>query len=205
MKQLAIIILILAAPLAFLFQQQLFHHDYTGFSNDGPLGTQVAQQAALPESITGVWEDLNYLGRQDPSLMNPSAGLRLICENAAVFAIVVMTPLAFIALRWGLIWSVVWLNVAQAVFVVGFGLGMICGWIDPYDTWCWMILPVGEIIFIPSTIIVLYELEDRRDHPLEGLPSWTDIKNMRRDDWLIFAFIISIPTIHDPMMKWITK
>jgi hypothetical protein len=39
-----------------------FLSDYVFFSNDGPLGVQNAAWLRMPDAITGMWPDLNYLG-----------------------------------------------------------------------------------------------------------------------------------------------
>lgn len=54
-------ILFLAIIVAILFWRS-FQPAYVFFSNDGPLGVQNAAWQAMPGGITGMWEDLNYLG-----------------------------------------------------------------------------------------------------------------------------------------------
>src|SRR3954470_10236887 len=43
-----------------------FASDYVFFSNDGPLGAMQAQQNRVPVILTGLWQDLNWLGMQYP-------------------------------------------------------------------------------------------------------------------------------------------
>lgn len=51
----------LVAVLCFLFWRS-FLPDDVQFSNDGPLGAVSARAIAVPESLKGVWQDLNWIG-----------------------------------------------------------------------------------------------------------------------------------------------
>ncbi|HUZ07093.1 MAG TPA: hypothetical protein VMV89_06345, partial [Candidatus Paceibacterota bacterium] len=53
--------LLLAVLLAVLFWK-CFLPGFVQFSNDGPLGQQVAAWAKLPAGLTGIWGDLNDIG-----------------------------------------------------------------------------------------------------------------------------------------------
>jgi hypothetical protein len=206
-KQLSVLLLILGLPLMWLFRQQLFHHDYVGFSNDGPLGTQHAQQVALPESITGVWEDLNYIGKQDPAIQNASAGIRMICEHPVPFLIIAIFPFLFITLRWSFCWAIVWLNVTLFVCLAYFGLGMIFGWIDPYNTSLWLLGPITQLSIIPSALgIAIQEgLNEGRQILPDMIPTWAELKSYTRSDWAIIAYVISVPTLQEPLLKYLIK
>ena len=69
---------LLAIPLAVLFWRSL-EPDEVVFSNDGPLGAMVATQNRMPAIITGLWQDLNWLGSSAPSPSpTPSTLLRLV-------------------------------------------------------------------------------------------------------------------------------
>jgi hypothetical protein len=52
---------LLAAVLSLLFWRS-FEPDYVHFSNDGPLGQQMAAYCQLPQAATSIWDDLNSLG-----------------------------------------------------------------------------------------------------------------------------------------------
>ena len=39
-----------------------FQAGYVHFANDGPLGQQQASWGRLPQAMTGMWDDLNYIG-----------------------------------------------------------------------------------------------------------------------------------------------
>jgi hypothetical protein len=65
-------------PLLVLFGRAL-NPDYIVFSNDGPLGGMVADHNRMPEILTGIWQDLNWLGGPyPPPFPDPSTMLRLI-------------------------------------------------------------------------------------------------------------------------------
>ncbi len=51
----------IAVVLGVLFWRS-FLPEYVFFSNDGPLGVQNAAWLQMPSGITGMWDDLNYLG-----------------------------------------------------------------------------------------------------------------------------------------------
>jgi hypothetical protein len=53
--------LLLAILLAAIFWKS-FLPDYVHFSNDGPLGQQMAAQSHLPDAFSGSWGDLNGIG-----------------------------------------------------------------------------------------------------------------------------------------------
>ncbi|MDW7980997.1 MAG: polysaccharide biosynthesis/export family protein [Verrucomicrobiales bacterium] len=59
--ELVVLVGLLAAALALLFGP-VFLPGIVHFSNDGPLGVQVAEWARLPEGLTGAWNDLNSIG-----------------------------------------------------------------------------------------------------------------------------------------------
>ena len=52
---------LLAVILVVMFWRS-FLPDYVHFSNDGPLGQQNAEWLRMPDSVTGMWANLNYLG-----------------------------------------------------------------------------------------------------------------------------------------------
>ncbi len=54
-------LVIIAAAIAALFWRS-FLPEFVHFSNDGPLGAQSVNFAALPGGFTGMWDDLNLIG-----------------------------------------------------------------------------------------------------------------------------------------------
>src|SRR5690349_13195948 len=68
-------VLCLAGLLLVLFHAS-FDPDKVLFSNDGPLGAQVAEYSRSPEGFSGVWQDLNWLGKEGGSFVpNITEGL----------------------------------------------------------------------------------------------------------------------------------
>lgn len=65
------IALLLGAILATLFYRSFLPGEVL-FSNDGPLGQLQAQMFRMPQALSGIWGDLNYLGNYQGS-----AGLSL--------------------------------------------------------------------------------------------------------------------------------
>ena len=70
--------LILAVILAVLFWRA-FLPDYVAFGNDDPLGAMAAEQNSVPSTMTGLWQDLNWLGNEGLSPSpNMTTALRLV-------------------------------------------------------------------------------------------------------------------------------
>ncbi len=70
--------LLLVAILGILFCRSFFPPEVPA-SNDGPLGSMEAQQNRLPGIISGLWQDLNWVGAPSPSPSpTVSSGLRLV-------------------------------------------------------------------------------------------------------------------------------
>src|SRR5690242_6311990 len=63
---LSFMVVLLLVLLSILFFSS-FLPNKVSFSNDGPLGGMVAQQNRLPQIITGLWQDLNWVGSSVPS------------------------------------------------------------------------------------------------------------------------------------------
>ncbi|HEY9171574.1 MAG TPA: hypothetical protein VI136_04745, partial [Verrucomicrobiae bacterium] len=74
LRQFALAALLVAVVLAVLFRDAL-PHERTVFSNDGPLGAVNTAWAAVPQSFTGVWKDMNWLGMTDPGALPNASGL----------------------------------------------------------------------------------------------------------------------------------
>ena len=70
---------ILLVLLGLLFWKALLNPDYVVFSNDGPYGGMMTAYNQMPEGLTGVWNDQNYVGSPDPAQSpNISGFLRCI-------------------------------------------------------------------------------------------------------------------------------
>ena len=83
LKELFTCAALLAILLGILFWRA-FLPDYVVFSNDGPLGGMMSQHNRMPYILTGVWQDLNWLGSPYPQpLIEVTTLLRLVSEWVA--------------------------------------------------------------------------------------------------------------------------
>jgi hypothetical protein len=111
MKQLVGISFVLIVPLALLFWKSLVP-EIVQFSNDGPLGSLVAEQSRPPEVFFGVWASNNWLGEQAPPIgPTPSFAIRvlsmwkgtwlLVCAAVVLLiAVVLLKPSCNTARSW---------------------------------------------------------------------------------------------------------
>ncbi len=61
-------LLVLLVPLVILFHPSL-RSEMVLFSNDGPLGIISSDAGALPGAFAGYWDDLNWVGKENPSAL----------------------------------------------------------------------------------------------------------------------------------------
>lgn len=82
-------VVLVATVLGILFFRAL-HPDYVVFSNDGPLGGMVSDLNRMPGILTGIWQDLTWLGSSYPQpFPDATTVLRLVTSPvgfAKVFA-----------------------------------------------------------------------------------------------------------------------
>ncbi len=76
---------LLAAFLGVLFYRA-FHPDYVVFSNDGPLGGMVSQHNRMPQILTGIWQDLNWLGSSYPQPFPDATTLLRLVTSPVTYA-----------------------------------------------------------------------------------------------------------------------
>ena len=76
----------LLSVLAILFHKS-FDPDQVLFSNDGPLGAVRSQAGHMWSNLLAFWQDLNWLGTQNPSAPLNVSGLllALCCDNSPDF------------------------------------------------------------------------------------------------------------------------
>lgn len=92
--------LILAGILCLLFNRGIFHPDYVIFANDGPLGNMTAENARMPDTLTGQWNDLNYVGYRQPGSV-PSFTFMFLGLVGPLFYSKMYAPLALFFLGCG--------------------------------------------------------------------------------------------------------
>lgn len=66
-RTLWLLLLLLGVILAGLFHTSFTDPDYVLFSNDGPLGAISCKAGEVPYAFTGFWQDLNWIGYEQPS------------------------------------------------------------------------------------------------------------------------------------------
>lgn len=98
------VLLLLFSILTALFWKAIFLHDYIVFSNDGPLGTVVNDQSAMPQSINGLWMVSDYIGSSQPCYVPAiSVFFRCICMvpgfNVLMLALIIITSVSLIKWR----------------------------------------------------------------------------------------------------------
>jgi hypothetical protein len=75
-------VLWLSLPLCVLFIRSFKPHEIL-FSNDGPLGANMARFGALPEAFLGTWRDLNWVGGPGTALVNLTSLLLWLLKPVA--------------------------------------------------------------------------------------------------------------------------
>ena len=83
LRQFALMAGLLIGALLLLCWRDL-RHDYTFFSNDGPLGQISARYGDLPSGLVSVWQDLNWVGGAELSGM-PGIGIMLHTVCCLIF------------------------------------------------------------------------------------------------------------------------
>ncbi|MCS1408342.1 MAG: hypothetical protein M2R45_01517 [Verrucomicrobia subdivision 3 bacterium] len=91
------VLLILAVPLVFLFHPSL-RSELVLFSNDGPLGIISSEAGALPGAFAGYWDDLNWVGRENPSALPDFSMLLGLLVNSSVVYSKIYAPVSLLFL-----------------------------------------------------------------------------------------------------------
>lgn len=98
LKPFGLTLLALIVTLAVLFSRS-FEDNQVLFSSDGPLGAISAESANMKHAWSGVWQDLNWLGIENPAaLPNTTALFWFGLGNDPVRALKFQTPLALLGL-----------------------------------------------------------------------------------------------------------
>jgi len=92
---------VVAACLAYLFWPAWAKSDLTLFSNDGPLGALMAEQCQPPATASGIWQDLNWLGGEQPAHIGIAAGFRILTQSPRLPLLVVVVAFALCVWRFG--------------------------------------------------------------------------------------------------------
>lgn len=102
-KGFLLILALLGAICFFLFRQS-FQPGMTLFNNDAPLGATSAASASMATGFRGFWQDLNWLGIENPSALPQTAslGYYLLGADPVIYS-KFHVPLALIALGCGIV------------------------------------------------------------------------------------------------------
>lgn len=84
-KGLLLCVAMVATVLGILFFRA-FHPDYVVFSNDGPLGGMVSDLNRMPGILTGIWQDLNWLGGSYPQPFPDATTVLRLVTSPVVYA-----------------------------------------------------------------------------------------------------------------------
>jgi hypothetical protein len=88
----AVLVVVLAALFAKSFQS-----DYVHFANDGPLGATESAAGRMPAAMTGVWQDLNWVGNEGVASAPSLSNLLYIVLSPVAYAKVIV-PLSLLLL-----------------------------------------------------------------------------------------------------------
>src|SRR5256885_16886820 len=61
-KRFWLVVLVLIGALLLFFAPSVFSPEKVLFANDGPLGSSMMKSIVPPQSLRGVWSDLNWIG-----------------------------------------------------------------------------------------------------------------------------------------------
>ena len=97
-KHFAISAAVLLLLIGFIFSKS-FSADYVLFSNDGPLGAFNAKSGDMTHAWRGVWQDLNWLGIENPSALPHAESLTwFLLGDSPVSFVKFNVPFALVAL-----------------------------------------------------------------------------------------------------------
>ena len=133
LKSAFVFLVVLIAIFAGLFIQS-FNPDKVVFSNDGPLGSVVAECRSMPEIMTGVWADSNWIGGPEPTpTPGPSLWLRLVTNPVILDKLYAPVSLMIIACcAYILFWRMKFSPIACLLAGLAVGLNS-----DFVGTSCW--------------------------------------------------------------------
>ncbi|HEY5912162.1 MAG TPA: hypothetical protein VJA21_16280 [Verrucomicrobiae bacterium] len=98
-SQFWLVFFILSAVLLLLFYKAILP-GHVLFSNDGPLGSQMAEAHRMPEMFKGGWEDLNSVGFRNTGAL-PDMTYSLLCLLGPVWYSKLYAPLSLLVLGLG--------------------------------------------------------------------------------------------------------
>ncbi len=128
------LVIVLAIPLVALFHPSA-RPELVLFSNDGPLGIISSEAGALPGAFTGYWDDLNWVGRENPSALPDFSMLLGLVVNSSVTYSKVYAPMSLLFLGvagWCFFRSLGFRSIVCLLGAVAFALNM-----NAFSNACW--------------------------------------------------------------------
>ena len=128
------VVLVLIVPLVLLFYPSL-RSELVLFSNDGPLGIISSEAGALPGAFTGYWDDLNWVGKENPSALPDFSMLLGLIVNSSVTYSKVYAPISLLFLGlagWFLFRSLGFRPIVCVLGAIAFAFNM-----NAFSNACW--------------------------------------------------------------------
>lgn len=128
------VLLVLIVPLLVLFSPSL-RPELVLFSNDGPLGIISSEAGSLPGAFTGYWDDLNWIGKENPSALPDFSMLLGLIVNSSVLYSKVYAPVSLLFLGvagWFLFRSLGFRPVVCLLGAIAFAFNM-----NAFSNACW--------------------------------------------------------------------
>ncbi len=128
------VLLVLMVPLLVLFSPSL-KPELVLFSNDGPLGIISSEAGALPGAFTGYWDDLNWIGKENPSALPDFSMLLGLLVDSSVRYSKVYAPVSLLFLGmagWFLFRSLGFRPVVCLLGAIAFAFNM-----NAFSNACW--------------------------------------------------------------------
>ena len=128
------VVLVLLVPLVVLFYPSL-RSELVLFSNDGPLGIISSEAGALPGAFTGYWDDLNWVGKENPSALPDFSMLLGLIVNSSVTYSKVYAPISLLFLGfagWFLFRSLGFRPIVCLLGAIAFAFNM-----NAFSNACW--------------------------------------------------------------------
>lgn len=138
---------VVAACLAYLFWPSWAKSDLTLFSNDGPLGALMAEQCQPPATASGIWQDLNWLGGEQPAHIGIAAGFRILTQSPRLPLLAVLVAFALCVRKFGARRTLASLCGVMAVAYLSVAVAGLAGFIPlDYSDYVAPMLPIGCLL-----------------------------------------------------------
>lgn len=152
---------VVAACLAYLFWPAFLRSDLIVFSNDGPLGALMAEQCQPPATASGIWQDLNWLGGEQPAHIGIAAGFRILTQSPRLPLLAVLVAFALCVRKFGARHTLASLCGVLSVVYLTVAVAGLAGFIPrDYEEYVAPMLPIGCLLFLFLAIGTLLTTEE---------------------------------------------